>query len=199
MFYRIVFYLPGIIGNVIIVTMQTYILDATGPIVSLGKALGINWSFNVLQSGLLGNAGSARATFFITSIGISGGTVLMLTGALSRIPRDLFDSAKLDGVGIFREFYYIALPLIWSTVGIMWIMSFVGGWSAYDRVLLLTNGSYNTTSFGFYMMNSTLGAVDGNGNFNYPAAMGLLLTGIMAPIAVLLRWLSRKAIQPVEF
>lgn len=199
MFYRIVFYLPGIIGGVVLVTMTTYLLDATGPIVSLGKAIGVNWSFDVLQSGLLGNPDSARPTFFITSVSISGATVLLITGALNRIPQDLFDSGKLDGIGIFREFYYMALPLVWSTVGIMWIMAFAGGWGEYNRTLLLTGGAHKTTTFGFFMVSHTLSATTGNESFNYPAAVGLLLTFVVAPVTLLLRWLSNKLVEPVEF
>ncbi len=199
MYFRIVFYIPGIIGAVIITTMQLYVLDATGPIVQLTKAIGIKWDFEILQSGLLGNMKSARPTYFITRIGIAGGTVLLITGALSRIPHDLFDSGKIDGIGLFREFYYIALPLSWSTVGIMWVMSFAGGWSEYNSVMLLTRGQYGTANLGYYLMSSTLSATSGNESFNYPAAMGFLLTLFVAPITLILRWLSEKLVQPVDF
>ena len=166
-FFRVVFYLPAIVGEVIMLTMQAYVLDATGPI-----------------------------------IGISGATILLLTGALNRIPKDLFDYAKLDGVGFFREFYYIALPLTWSTVGIMWIMGFATGWNVYNDVMLLTGGNHNTQNLGFALMSTTLSAVtgdNGDANFNYPAAIGMLMTLIVAPLTLFLRWLSEKLVEPVDF
>lgn len=199
-FFRIVFYLPGIFGAVIITTMQIYVLGSGGPIVSLGKLLGIQWNVNILQTGLLGNNLSARPTYFITRIGISGGTILLITGALNRVPKDLFDSAKLDGIGFFREFIYIAVPLSWSTVGLMWVMSFAGCWSAYQDVMLLTGGANNTTNFGYYLVSHTLSAVTGAGeNYNYPAAIGVIMTIVIAPITLLLRWIASKAVSPVEF
>lgn len=121
-------------------------------------------------------------------------------GALNRIPQDLFDSGKLDGIGLFREFFYLALPLSWSTVGIMWVMSFAGGWAAYNDVMLLTGGSYNTTNLGYFLVSHTLSATSGSGeNFNYPAAIGLLMTGVIAPLTLVLRWLAEKLVSPVDF
>ncbi len=199
MYFRIVFYIPGIVGAVIITMMQTYVLDATGPIVQFGKWLGIDWNFEILQSGLLGNYVSTRTTFFVTRIGLAGGTILLITGALNRIPKDLFDSGKIDGIGMFREFYYIALPLSWSTVGIMWVMSFAGGWSNYNDVMLLTRGQYNTNNLGYYIMSHTLSATSGEESFNYPAAMGFLMTLFVAPLTLILRWLSEKLVSPVDF
>ncbi len=200
MFFRIVFYIPGIVGTVITATMTTYILDAIGPVVQIGSSLGVNWSLEVLQTGLLGNIGSARSTYFITSVlGIAGGTILLLTGALQKIPHDIFDAAKLDGVGLIKEFINIVLPCIWSTVGIMWLMTFAQVWGDYSRVMLLTNGEYNTNNFAYYAFNSSLAATRGTENFNYPAAIGVLMTMVIAPISLLFRWLSRKLVEPVEF
>lgn len=199
-FFRVVFYLPGILGAVIISTMQIYVLGSGGPIVQFGKLIGINWDVTVLQSGLIGNNASARITYFVTRLGVGGGTILLITGALNRVPKDLFDSAKVDGIGFFREFIYIAVPLIWSTVGLMWIMSFAGCWSEYQGVMLLTGGAYNTTNFGFYLTSHTLSAVTGGGeNYNYPAAIGLIMTAIVAPITLLLRWLAGKLVTDVDF
>ena len=199
-FFRIVFYLPGILGTMIMTTMQIYVLGSGGPIVQFGNLIGIKWDVNILQSGLLGNNISARPTYFITRLGVAGGTILLITGALNRVPKDLFDSAKIDGIGFFREFYYIALPLIWSTVGLMWIMSFAGCWSSYQGVMLLTGGAHNTTNFGYYLVSHTLSAVTGTGeNYNYPAAIGVIMTVIIAPITLLLRWVASKAVSDVEF
>ena len=200
MFYRVVFYIPGIVGTVITATMLSYILDATGPIVKFGDLMGIQWGFDVLQTGLLGNNGSARITYFVTAmITVAGGTVLLLTGALQKIPQDLFDSMKLDGVGMFNEFIHLVVPCCWSTIGIMWIMTFANVWGDYSRVMLLTGGAYKTNNFAYYLFASTLSAINGKESYNYPAAIGLLLTAIIAPATLILRWLANKIVEPVEF
>ena len=202
-FFRAVFYLPVIFGEIAITIMQLYIMDATGPIVAICNAIGIKLPFEVLQTGFYGNFLTARPTFFITRVfAISGGTVLLLTSSLNRIPSDIFDSGKIDGCGFFREFFKIAFPLIWSTVGITWVMSFVSGWLAYNRVMLLTGGMYDTGNLGFYLMSQTLNAVTSNGvngNYNYPAAVGLIFTFFLCPLAIFLRKIAYKWITPVEY
>ena len=125
MFFRVVFYLPGIIGTVVTTIMLKHILGATGPIVMWGQTLGIRWDNVVLQSGLLNNDNTARFVFHLISIlSISGQTVLLLTGAFQKIPTDLFDVGKLEGIGVFHEFICLIVPCSWSTIGVMWIMTF---------------------------------------------------------------------------
>lgn len=200
MFFRVVFYIPGIVGTVVLGTMSQYILDAIGPIVKLGTLLGVKWPFEVLQSGLIQNEITARATFHITSVlGIAGGTILLLTGSLQKIPQDIFDSCKIDGVGMWREFAFIVVPCCWSTIGIMWIMTFANVWGQYERVMTLTGGNYGTNNFAYWAFSKSLNATKGGENFNYPAAIGLLMTAVIAPLALFLRWVANKVIEPVEF
>lgn len=200
MFFRVVFYIPGIVGTVITAMMLGYVLDTTGPIVKLGSAIGVDWGFEILQTGLIGNNSSARITYFVTAmITISGSTVLLLTGALQRIPQDLFDSMKIDGVGMFREFIYLVVPCCWSTIGTMWIMTFAGVWGDYSRVMMLTGGQYKTNNFAYYLFANTLQAINGNVTYNYVAAMGVLLTLFVAPATLILRWFANKIVPPVEF
>ncbi len=200
MFFRIIFYVPAMIGTVVSVTMQMYILDAIGPIIKGGQLLGVNWSYDILKKGLLGSMSSARITYFVTGmLTIGGGTILLLTGSLQKIPKDLFDQMKIDGAGMVREFINLALPCSWSTVGIIWVMSFADAWKDYSRVMLLTGGANRTNNMAYYMFHSSLSAINGQTSYNYPAAMGLLLTAVIAPITIFLRWLANKIIEPVEF
>ena len=198
-FFRVVFYLPGIFGTVICNMMTKFVLDTTGPIVSIGRELGIKWIPEVIMSGLLNNNTTGRLTYFITMIGIGGGTILLLTGALQKIPKDLFDVGKIEGMGFFREFWYVALPCSWNTIGIMWIMSFASVWGEYSRSFLLTNGAYGTSTLGYYLFSRTVASTTGSESYNYPAAIGLLLSAFVIPTTLLLRWLSTKVVTDVEF
>ncbi|MBE5752254.1 MAG: sugar ABC transporter permease [Clostridiales bacterium] len=200
MFFRVAFYIPGIVGTVVTTIMLGHILDATGPIVLWGQSLGIEWGNGVLQDGLLNNSETARSTFHITAVlGISGQTVLLLTGAYQKIPTDLFDVGRLEGIGMFNEFMKLIVPCSWSTIGVMWVMTFASVWGNYQRVMLLTDGANDTNNFAYYMFASSLNATKGAESYNYPAAMGVLLTAIVAPLTLLLRWLSTKIVPDVEF
>ncbi len=60
---------------------------------------------------------------------------MMLTyAALLAIPDELLEAASLDGLGGFAQFFKIKLPLIWPTIGIISILTFVGNFNAFDLI-----------------------------------------------------------------
>ncbi len=204
MFMRIAYYIPAIVGSATAMILNRALVGAGGPLIMITEALGVQWSDEVLQSGLYNNWGTARIAFHITDmLGVSGGSVLLLTGAFSKIPKDLFDVGKIEGLGMFREFLLVCVPCAWSTVGIMWVMTFGNVWGNYQRVMMLTEGAYGTNNFAYYLFGAQLSAISSGGagesTYNYPAAIGLLLTAIVAPATLLLRKLADKIVPPVEF
>ena len=65
MFFRITFFLPSLLGQVIMTTMYRYIVDATGPVLKLVQMLNINVDAHVLRDGLLGNIKTAFPTILV--------------------------------------------------------------------------------------------------------------------------------------
>ena len=49
----------------------------------------------------------------------------------SNLPRDLIESARIDGAGEFRTFNQIALPLMKPAIAVQAIFSFVASWNNY--------------------------------------------------------------------
>ena len=198
--FLILLYLPGIFGAVIGNMMNKYVYDSIGPIVAVLKAIGVKLPRSVLFNGLILNNDIGRTVYHVTSIGIAAGTILLILGALQKVPVDLFHVGRIEGMGLFGEFWHVGLPCAWSTVGIMWILIFASVWGDYSRPFLLTNGNYGTGNFGLYLFSNTLSAVQGtSGNYNYPAAIGVVLTCVIGPITLLLKWASTKIVPDVEF
>ena len=55
---------------------------------------------------------------------------IVLTGALVRIPSEVLEAGKLDGVGFFREFWQVTIPLIYPTLNTLMIFSMAGIFTA---------------------------------------------------------------------
>lgn len=55
------------------------------------------------------------------------------------LPRDLEESAKIDGCNIFQTFFKIALPLALPTVATLAIFTFVSTWNSFLWPLIITN------------------------------------------------------------
>ena len=83
-----------------------------------------------------------RTMFNITEIwqGFGFGSIIYLA-ALSSINPELFEAARIDGAGRFRQIWHISLPGITPTICILLILR-VGALMAvsFERVLLLQNG-----------------------------------------------------------
>lgn len=56
-------------------------------------------------------------------------TIFLLTGFFKGIPAELFESAAMDGCGIYGCFFKIALPLCKTGFFVSGLMSFVGNWN----------------------------------------------------------------------
>ncbi len=55
------------------------------------------------------------------------------------LPRDLEESAKIDGCNLFSTFFKIALPLALPTVATLAIFTFVTTWNSFMWPLIVTN------------------------------------------------------------
>lgn len=55
------------------------------------------------------------------------------------LPKDLEESAKIDGCNIFKTFWNIALPLSLPTVATLAIFTFISSWNSFLWPLIVTN------------------------------------------------------------
>lgn len=184
--FRVLFYLPSILGGTVMTQIYRSLLMTDGPVEKLLEALNITLSDTTSYAGLLGSPETGMFMMIIytlwTGVGVN---MIMFTGAMNRVPQDIFESARIDGIGFFREFFNIILPLIWPTVTTMVVFSMVGIFSNAGLVMLLAPDNDATWNIGYYILKYTLGAnttvtrIDG---FSYPAAIGLIFTLVNVPL-----------------
>lgn len=189
--FRWILYLPSIVSTVVIVTIFTNIVNANGLISTLSMRLG-----GEAVTYLLTTDKWAKWTVLLYNdwVGFAGGYII-ITAAMMRVPGEIVDSAKLDGANAAREFFSITLPMIWPTVHIIILQKICAILSADGPVLLLTNGQYDTYTIGFWYYQQVIVSH----SFEYPSAVGLILTCIIAPIAIIARKLLDKVYADVEF
>lgn len=202
MFFRVLFYLPGIIGSVVFGVVYKYLLAANGPIVELLTTMGMA-SEELAFHGLLRTTSTAFGSVNVFGIWLAlGGNIVILTGAMTRIPTEIFESASLEGVGVVREFFQLVLPLIWPTLSTLLIYQ-LGSISTFDfgTYLLFGEGgvNYPVQTMGYYLFLMTYNVSRGVEVANAPAALGFILTVVTVPVVLLLRWLIEKFSDNVEF
>src|SRR5262249_40140015 len=83
----------------------------------------------------LGNQGSALYAISLISVWSYVGIPMLLSySALLNISDEILDAARLDGASELVIFVRIKLPMIFPTVGLISILTFVGNMTAFDLV-----------------------------------------------------------------
>lgn len=67
-------------------------------------------------------------------------TILSTTGILLNIPKDLYESSKVDGAGTLTQFTKITMPYILFVTGPSLITSFIGNINNFNVIFFLTGG-----------------------------------------------------------
>ena len=196
--FKIVFYLPSIIGATVTTTLFRALLLEGAPAYELLKAMGfITEEMELL--GLFANDSTAFLMVIIYSIWTCVGiNMIMFYGAMKRIPNEIFESAEIDGVGFFRQFISIVVPLIWPTITTLIVFSLSGMFISYGAVMILCPDVKTASMVGWYIVKWTT-ATDSHASLNYPAAVGLILTAVGLPFVLVVRWLLNKISSNVEY
>jgi raffinose/stachyose/melibiose transport system permease protein len=130
--YRTLLFLPTMLSVVIIGFIWQLILNPLWGIApTLLKAVGLGGLFGPW----LGQESTALVTVSLISVWQFVGIPMMLIyAALINIPDDLMDAATVDGAGPFSVFWFVRLPLILPTLGVVSILTFVANFNAFDLI-----------------------------------------------------------------
>ncbi len=198
--FRTIYYVPIIVGTVVFSTIMREMYMSEGPVATVVESLGIK----LRRGGLLSSDATAFPTMLTQQFifGIGGGSMI-IAGAFMRIPEEVFESAKIDGCGFFKETFKIAIPCAWPTISTLMVFSlcsiFVSDIGFY---LYSPNGEHGLTSIGWYMYILRVGLADNSNNtwiYGYGAALGILITALTIPVVYLGKWILGKISDNVEF
>lgn len=197
--YRILFFLPSIIFGVALAMIFQKIIGVNGFI-----AQGIQEFFHLEQTPeLLADTRFANTTVLLHMIWLGfPGDLIIWGGTFARIPTDVLESGKIDGVNWWQEFTKITVPMVWPTVALQMVLLFCGIFGATGQVFLLTKGQFGTMTISAWMY-LQLYNLSGNqytsNAFNYMSAVGLVITIIAIAISLVVRKWTDKAFDEVEF
>ncbi len=203
--FRICYLIPGLIGSIIWTSTVRNMMEADGPIYTLCMNLGLDLPLGVHKNGFFGSVQTAFPALLSVRIlmGLVGQNAVM-TGAFSRVPNELFESARLDGAGFWRECFSIAIPCIWSTLSTLLTFALCSICTADYNVYLYTDGTggpgnASMSTIGYQIFNLTERLASGNSkDYGYPAALGLSLTCITLPVVLIGRRLLAKVQEDIE-
>ncbi len=189
-YFQIVFFLPSIISAMVMVTLYKNILN--GPVSELWAKI-----FNMENAPLFFNSTkyALRSIMVYTVWTGLAGNMVIFNGTMARIPVEVLESGKIDGVGFWREFVQLVVPLIWPTLSTLLLMSFIGIFTASGPILLFTQGKYGTYTISYWIYEYTVVLQ----NYNYAAAAGIFFTVVGLPIIFGAKYLLNKLDKNIEY
>lgn len=141
----------------------------------------------------VGNNAKWMVYLFCIWAGI-GYDVILLTAGMSRIPREILESVKMDGVPPLKEFIHIIIPLTWPTITTLFILGMMSMFNVYLQPFFLTSGTNDTMTIGLHIYQASQGS-----GLNEPATLGLFCSLIGAPIIVGTRSLLNRCFKEVNY
>ena len=108
---------------------------------------------------------------------------LLSLAGLQTIPNELYESAKIDGAGVWKSFMLITMPLISKTLLIAVLLRTLDAFRVFDLIFVLTNGGPGDSTsvlstYAYKILFST-------GNFGYGSTLAVsvfLSVGLLAVI-----------------
>lgn len=143
--FRVIFFFPSIISVVVLTMVFKFMFNPLfGPVNAILAQLGIPASS---IPAWLGSEKTVMPMIVLYNVwaGI-GFNMLFLNGAISGLPKDVFDYSKLEGVGMARELCQIIVPMIWPTVVSLFVMGATSMFTFFLPAKLLTGGGPNGAS-----------------------------------------------------
>jgi cellobiose transport system permease protein len=137
-FWRMSILLPYIVAPVAVSVIFLQIFNQYhGPVAGLLEAFGldpIRWAFDVFPSHI--------AIASMVNWRWTGYNALILLAAMQAIPRDVYESAALDGANKIRRFWSITIPMIRPTMIFVVITATIGGLQIFTEPKLFDGRTY---------------------------------------------------------
>ena len=179
---KVVLFTPSVISGIVLVSIFIEFVEVVIP------EIYFSLTGNEML-GLISNASTKFGTvlFYCVWMGF-GGSILLYVGAMNNISESVIEACKLDGANTIQEVFYIVLPLIYPTF-LTFIVCGVGGILTNQMGLYSFYGASATEdiqTFGYWLFRETKFATE----YRYPflATMGILMTAIVAPVTLFVKW-----------
>lgn len=178
--FRVTFFLPSIISITIMTMCFSFMFDSTfGVVNDLLSRLGFSdlpvW---------LGDPNTAMPMVFLYCVWVGiGFNVVLLGGAMGRIPEDLIEYGNLEGIGLTTELFRVVIPMVWPTIGTLLVTGTTSAFTIFMQPKLLTGGgpNFSSSTIGLYVVSATE-----TNQYNWAATVGVIfsIVGILLVMTI---------------
>jgi ABC-type sugar transport system permease subunit len=187
-FYRLVFFIPPILSEVVVGFVWQWILEGNYGI--LNHIL-INLGLSDLARNWLSDPRTALNCVALVHCwkGFGWGFLIFLAG-LQTIPKQLYEAARVDGASAWDSFKKITLPLMVPVAILVSILTILGTMQAFVLIIAMTGGgpAYHTQ----VPVLRILASMRGSSRFGYACAQGITFGLVLIIISFIQYRFSRR-------
>jgi raffinose/stachyose/melibiose transport system permease protein len=197
-FYRTALFMPTMLSFVIVGFAWKLILS---PLWGVAPALLDAVGLRSLFAPYLGKEQYALTTLGFISVWQYLGMPMMLTyAALLAISSEIIEAAEIDGIVGIAQFFLVKLPLLWPTIGVIAILTFVSNFNSFDLVYTaqgaLAGPNYSTDILGTLLYRTFFGAQLQMGDANMGATIAtMMLLIILSVVCAFLFFVQRRLVR----
>lgn len=187
-YFRTIFFLPKVLTGVAVLLLWKWVFNADAGLINSGLSqLGVAresqplWFDSVVWS---------KPALIIMSMWTAAGGYVFFLAALRGVPRDLYESAQIDGASPVRQFWAVTVPLISPVIFFKLITGISGALQFWSEALVITKGGPgdSTLFYGLYIWQTAFTEL----KMGYASAMAWILLLITLAITALQLWVSRR-------
>jgi len=150
------------------------------------------WSWGMQGKSWLGDYSLALPAVGVVGTYVYFGlAMVLLTAGVQKIPTSLYDAARVDGAGAFREFLAVTLPALRGEIAVALTLTTIYALRNFDLVYNTTHGGPGdaTTVPAFQVFSRAFES----GQVGSAAAVGITLTAIIFVISLAINRFSERA------
>ncbi len=193
-FYRLIFFIPPVLSEVVVGILWNWILNAG---TYQGHQIGL-LNHVLVQSGLpnlvhnwLSDPKTALSCIAVVHAwkGFGWGFIMLLAG-LQTIDRQLYEAAKVDGAGSWSTFRNVTLPMMIPVIMVVVILTILGSMQVFVLILSLVSQGlvYHTD----VPVTRILGAMSVTNQFGYACAQAVVFGMILVAASFGLKQFSNR-------
>lgn len=179
-------YLPHFLSTVVVVGMMNSMFSSSGIVNELLGKIGLG------PFAFLNDAQYFRPMYIGSNIWQNiGWDSIIFLAALSGLDQALYEAARIDGAGRWKQTIHITIPGILPTIVIMLILAMGKIMNvSYQKILLMMTGSNQSVSdvISTYVYRRGITKAD----FSYATAVGLFQSLVSLVFVTATNWISRK-------
>jgi N-acetylglucosamine transport system permease protein len=190
--YKIVYFFPQVLSVAIVGVLFKYVFappEAGGIVNGVLGAVGLD----VLAKPWLGDPAFAFWCVVVVMIwSFVGFYVVLFSAAMQSIPKEIYESALLDGSNRYTTFRYLTLPLVWDTVQVGWVYLAIQAMDAFALVHVMLGISGGPSRAGDVLGVALYRTAFNRYRFGQASAIGVVLLLLTLLVAVVFLRAARR-------